>query len=89
MAHPIAPVSHRLLVAAGTTAGTAAREAGLPGKGADAVVVVRDTDGALHDLSWIPQTDTEVTAVAADTPDGRMVIRHSCSPDPRSRRSCR
>ena len=79
MAHPIAPVSHRLMVAAGTTAGTAAREAGLPGKGADAVVVVRDTDGALHDLSWIPQTDTEVTAVAADTPDGRMVIRHSCA----------
>jgi len=79
VAHPIAPVSHRLLVAAGTTAGTAAREAGLPGKGADAVVVVRDTDGALHDLSWIPQTDTEVTAVAADTPDGRMVIRHSCA----------
>jgi len=79
VAHPIAPVSHRLMVAAGTTAGTAAREAGLPGKGADAVVVVRDTDGALHDLSWIPQTDTEVTAVAADTPDGRMVIRHSCA----------
>jgi threonyl-tRNA synthetase len=79
VAHPIAPVSHRLMVAAGTTAGTAAREAGLPGKGADAVVVVRDTDGALHDLSWIPQTDTEVTAVAAETPDGRMVIRHSCA----------
>lgn len=79
MAHPIAPISHRLMVAAGTTAGTATREAGLAGRGADAVVVVRDADGALHDLSWTPVADTEVTAVEASSPDGRMVIRHSCA----------
>ena len=79
MAHPIAPISHRLMVAAGATAGTATREAGLAGRGADAVVVVRDADGALHDLSWTPVADTEVTAVEASSPDGRMVIRHSCA----------
>ena len=79
MAHPIAPISHRLMVAAGTTAGSATREAGLAGRGADAAVVVRDADGALHDLSWTPVADTEVTAVEASSPDGRMVIRHSCA----------
>jgi len=79
VAHPIAPISHRLMVAAGTTAGTATREAGLAGRGADAVVVVRDADGALHDLSWTPVADTEVTAVESSSPDGRMVIRHSCA----------
>ncbi len=79
MAQPLAPVSQRLTVAAGTTAGTAVREAGLPGRGEDAIVVVRDADGALHDLSWAPEVDTEVTAVEANSPDGRMVIRHSCA----------
>ncbi len=79
MAQPLAPVSQRLTVAAGTTAGTAVREAGLPGKGEDAIVVVRDVDGDLHDLSWAPEVDTEVTAVEANSPDGRMVIRHSCA----------
>jgi len=79
VAQPLAPVSQRLTVAAGTTAGTAVREAGLPGKGEDAIVVVRDVDGDLHDLSWAPEVDTEVTAVEANSPDGRMVIRHSCA----------
>ncbi len=79
MAQPLAPVSQRLTVAAGTTAGTAVREAGLPGKGEDAIVVVRDVDGDLHDLSWAPEVDTEATAVEANSPDGRMVIRHSCA----------
>ncbi|MGZ4516384.1 MAG: threonine--tRNA ligase [Mycobacteriaceae bacterium] len=79
MAHPVAPSTHRLAVAAGTTAGTAVREAGLPGKGIDAVVVVREVDGTLRDLSWTPEADVEVDAVAADTADGRMVIRHSCA----------
>jgi len=67
----------RVTVPAGTTAGTAVREAGLPGKGADAIVVVRDADGKLRDLSWTPEADVEVEAVAADTDDGRSVIRHS------------
>lgn len=73
---PAAPIR----VAAGTTVATAVRDAGLPGRGApDAVVVVRDADGALRDLSWIPDDDVEVAAVPADTDDGRSVIRHSCA----------
>src|SRR6202171_2437767 len=65
-------------VPAGTTAGAAVRDAGLPGRGApDAVVVVRDADGRLRDLSWVPDADVEVTPVAANTDDGRSVIRHS------------
>ncbi|MGW5312718.1 threonine--tRNA ligase [Nocardia thailandica] len=66
-------------VPAGTTAGAAVREAGLPTKGPDTIVVVRDADGALKDLSWIPELDTEVEAVAANTEDGRSVIRHSAA----------
>ncbi|NUT50508.1 MAG: threonine--tRNA ligase [Saccharothrix sp.] len=68
-----------MVVPAGTTAGTAVREAGLPGKGPDAVVVVRDPEGHLRDLSWSPQVDVEVEAVAADTEAGRSVIRHSAA----------
>ncbi|HEY0500820.1 MAG TPA: threonine--tRNA ligase, partial [Kutzneria sp.] len=68
-----------MAVPAGTTAGTAVREAGLPGKGSDAIVVVRDADGKLRDLSWAPEADVEVEAVAADTEDGRSVIRHSAA----------
>ncbi len=74
----VAPAA-RVRVPAGTTAGSAVREAGLPGKGSDAIVVVRDADGNLKDLSWTPDTDVEVEAVAADTEDGRSVIRHSCA----------
>ncbi|GGM95553.1 threonine--tRNA ligase [Lentzea pudingi] len=69
----------RVVVPAGTTAGTAVREAGLPGKGSDAIVVVRDAEGHLRDLSWVPQVDVEVEAVAADTEDGRSVVRHSAA----------
>src|SRR3954467_3802646 len=73
---PAAPIR----VAAGTTAAAAVREAGLPSRGApDAVVVVRDTDGRLRDLSWTPERDVEVVPVAADTDDGRSVIRHSAA----------
>ncbi|MFI9008260.1 threonine--tRNA ligase [Actinosynnema sp. NPDC053489] len=68
-----------MVVPAGTTAGTAVREAGLPGKGPDAVVVVRDAEGHLRDLSWAPEVDVEVEAVAADTEAGRSVIRHSAA----------
>lgn len=66
-------------VPAGTTAGAAVREAGLPTKGPDTIVVVRDAEGALKDLSWIPEADVEVEAVAANTEDGRSVIRHSAA----------
>jgi threonyl-tRNA synthetase len=73
---PAAPIR----VAAGTTAGAAVRDAGLPNRGAeDAIVVVRDADGRLRDLSWTPDSDVEVTPVAANTDDGRSVIRHSAA----------
>ncbi|MFC0069582.1 threonine--tRNA ligase [Umezawaea endophytica] len=66
-----------MVVPSGTTAGAAVRAADLPGKGPDAIVVVRDAEGHLRDLSWVPQVDVEVEAVAANTDDGRAVIRHS------------
>ncbi len=69
----------RVRVPAGTTAGVAAREAGLPSTGPAAIVVVRDADGALHDLAWTPAADTEMMPVAADTDEGRSVIRHSAA----------
>src|SRR5271155_3450890 len=78
LAHP-APAAP-IRVPAGTTAAAAVRDAGLPGRGApDAIVVVRDTDGKLRDLSWIPAADVDVVPVAADTDDGRSVIRHSAA----------
>jgi len=69
----------RVQVPAGTTAGTAVRDAGLPVKGPETIVVVRDAEGNLKDLSWTPDVDVEVEAVAADTEDGRSVIRHSAA----------
>lgn len=67
-------------VLAGSTAGAAVREAGLPGRGAvDAVVVVRDASGTLRDLSWIPEVDSDVVPVPANSEDGRSVIRHSAA----------
>ena len=79
--HPAEPGSRSpqapIRVPAGTTAAAAVRDAGLPGRGApDAIVVVRDADGKLRDLSWIPDADVDVVPVAADTDDGRSVIRH-------------
>ncbi|MGH3551782.1 MAG: threonine--tRNA ligase, partial [Mycobacterium sp.] len=81
MSAPAQPAPEAAIrVPAGTTAAAALREAGLPGRGApDAVVVVRDTDGKLRDLSWVPDADAEVLPVAANTEDGRSVIRHSCA----------
>ncbi|WP_327145516.1 threonine--tRNA ligase [Nocardia sp. NBC_01327] len=75
---PKSPVA-LVRVSAGTTAGAAVREADLPSKGPDAVIVVRDAEGNLKDLSWIPDADTEVEAVTADSEDGRSVIRHSAA----------
>ncbi|MGH3573192.1 MAG: threonine--tRNA ligase, partial [Pseudonocardiaceae bacterium] len=66
-------------VPAGTTAGQALRDGGAPTTGPDAVVVARDPQGALRDLAWVPESDTEVEAVTASSPDGRSVIRHSCA----------
>ncbi|HYS42126.1 MAG TPA: threonine--tRNA ligase [Pseudonocardiaceae bacterium] len=82
MSQPVRPAAvpaARVVVPAGTTAGTAVREAGLPGKGPDAVVVVRELGGRLRDLAWAPDEDVEVDAVAANTDEGRAVIRHSAA----------
>ncbi|MBU3684938.1 MAG: threonine--tRNA ligase [Mycobacterium sp.] len=81
MSAPASPAPAALLrVAAGTTAAAAVREAGLPGRGEpDAIVVVRDAEGTLRDLSWTAEVDADVTPVAADTEEGRSVIRHSAA----------
>ena len=81
MSAPAHPVPADLLrVPAGTTAGAAVRDAGLPGRGEPgAIVVVRDAEGKLRDLSWTPDVDADVVPVAADTEDGRSVIRHSAA----------
>ena len=81
MSAPAHPAPADLLrVPAGTTAGAVVRDAGLPGRGEpSAIVVVRDADGRLHDLSWVPDADAEVAPVAADTDEGRSVIRHSAA----------
>jgi threonyl-tRNA synthetase len=75
---PVQPAV-RVTVPAGTTAGAALRNGGAPTTGPDAVVVARDEQGALRDLAWVPDRDTDVEAVAASSPDGRNVIRHSCA----------
>lgn len=54
-------------VSAGTTAGTALRDAGASNKGPEAIVVVRDPDGALRDLSG-PRTSTSTSNRSAPTP---------------------
>ena len=73
------PASAPVRVPAGTTAGTAVREAGGATTGPSAVVVVRDPEGVLRDLAWAPEHDVDVEPVAADTEDGRSVIRHSAA----------
>ena len=75
----VRPASAPVRVPAGTTAGTAVREAGLPSTGPEAVVVVRDAAGTLRDLAWVPEADAEVEPVAADSDAGRSVIRHSAA----------
>jgi threonyl-tRNA synthetase len=67
----------RVVVPAGTTAGDAVAAAGLATAGTQAVVVVREGDGRLRDLEWVPEVDTEVEAVPVGSPDGLNVLRHS------------
>ncbi|MGY1828276.1 MULTISPECIES: threonine--tRNA ligase [unclassified Blastococcus] len=67
-------------VPAGTTAQDALKAAGVPLKGPDGAVVVREVaTGDLKDLAWTPDADAEVEAVAAASADGRAVIRHSAA----------
>jgi threonyl-tRNA synthetase len=65
-------------VPAGTTASQALKDAGVPLKGPDGAVVVRElSSGDLKDLAWVPDADAEVEAVPAASAEGRAVIRHS------------
>ena len=84
MSAPAQPAPAALIrVPAGTTAGAAVREAGLPGRGEpEAVVVVADADGKLRDLSWTPDVDAEVRPVAARHRRGSQ--RHPALGGPRA-----
>src|ERR687890_261411 len=58
----------------------ALKDAGIPLKGPDGAVVVRDVaSGDLKDLAWAPEADADVEPVPAGSPDGRAVIRHSAA----------
>ena len=73
-------VSAPIRVPAGTTAMQALKDAGVPLKGPDGAVVVRDVaTGDLKDLNWVPEGDADVEPVPAGSPDGRAVIRHSAA----------
>jgi threonyl-tRNA synthetase len=66
-------------VPAGTTAFDALRDGGVELTGPHGAVVVRDAEGALRDLSWVPDVDVDVEPVAAQSPDGLAVLRHSAA----------
>ncbi len=66
-------------VAAGTTVLDALHEAGADVTGPGGAVVVRDPEGNLKDLAWVPEADTDVEAVTAASPDGLAVLRHSAA----------
>jgi threonyl-tRNA synthetase len=55
---------------AGTTAGEILRAAGIDG-------IAARVNGELRDLSHVPADGDALAGVAADTPDGRSIIRHS------------
>jgi threonyl-tRNA synthetase len=67
-------------VPAGTTAMQVLKEAGIPLKGPDGAVVVREVGtGDLKDLNWAPDAEAQVEPVPAASADGRAVIRHSAA----------
>jgi len=75
---PAPAVVTPIRVPAGTTAQQALADAGVPLKGPDGAVVVRDlATGDLRDLAWTPDADAEIEPVPAASADGRAVIRHS------------
>ncbi|WP_374215986.1 threonine--tRNA ligase [Frankia sp. AiPs1] len=67
----------RVSAPAGSSFAEAVKAAGLTMSGPNAIVVVRDADGTLRDLTAVPAVDTEVTAVPMSSPDGLAVLRHS------------
>jgi threonyl-tRNA synthetase len=77
-AAPLPAANAPIRVPAGTTAQDALKQAGVPLKGPDGAVVVRDlASGDLKDLAWAPESDAEAEPVPAASPEGRAVIRHS------------
>ncbi|TFV75454.1 threonine--tRNA ligase [Blastococcus sp. CT_GayMR19] len=77
---PSPTVAAPIGVPAGTTAMQALKDAGVPLKGPDGAVVVREVaTGDLKDLTWAPDADADVEPVPAASPDGRAVIRHSAA----------
>jgi threonyl-tRNA synthetase len=52
-----------LYVSAGTSCRQAVVDAGLPTDGPAAIVVVKDEDGQLRDLSWTPEEAVRVRPV--------------------------
>ncbi|MGC4865238.1 threonine--tRNA ligase [Micromonospora sp. DT53] len=67
----------RVTIPAGSPGADAVATAALPRGGPEAIVVVRDLNGELHDLDWVPATDTEVDLIPLSSPDGLRVLRHS------------
>lgn len=67
----------RVMVRAGMTVGQALRDGEASTAGPDIVDVARDAQSGLSDVTWAPESDTEVEAVAAKRPDRLSVIRHS------------
>ena len=61
-------------VAAGTSAFDALQAAGTELNGPGGAVVVRDADGELRDLAWVPDADADVVPVRADSPDGLELV---------------
>ena len=79
-AAPLPAALAPIRVPAGTTAADALKEAGVPLKGPDGAVVVRDlASGDLKDLAWAPDAEAQVEPVPAASPEGRAVIRHSAA----------
>src|SRR5262249_5482810 len=54
-------------------------EAGVELTGPHGAIVVRDSQGILHDLAWTPDVDTDIEPVPAQSPDGLAVLRHSAA----------
>lgn len=76
---PSEPALKPFEVPAGTPVGQAMRELELPNKGPEAIVCVKDSEGELKDLSFVPAETATFTPVPANTEEGRAVIRHSCT----------
>ncbi|GGR09515.1 threonine--tRNA ligase [Streptomyces netropsis] len=74
---PADETKRAVVVPAGTTCADAVAAAKLPMNGPNAIVVVRDPEGTLRDLDWVPDAEVEVEAVALSSPDGLDVLRHS------------